>query len=199
MAARGRARSSLTARSLRQRLILTAPDGVGGKRLAAALAAGDVAAVVIDLGPLAPEQVVAIQAGGAAALVAASAWPAPHGADGLHLAVDRVSQLRKRPEGAICGAHAADRHGAMVIGEAGADYVWFDGAGDTQAACALGAWWSEMFEVPAVVAGPSDALAAMIGTRAEFVAMVDAFDGLGDEAALVNAANAALDAAQEAG
>ncbi|MEM8662965.1 MAG: thiamine phosphate synthase [Pseudomonadota bacterium] len=181
---------------MRQRLILTAPAGLSAVRLSAALEAGDVAAVVIAPGDGAAALVRAAQEAGAAALVAQDTWPAPYGADGLHLPADGVSPLKARPEGSVCGAVAGDRHTAMMAGEAGADYVWFEGAGD-ETACALASWWQATFEVPAVVAGPAASLAAMIVSRAEFVAMVDVFDGQVDAVALVAAANAALDAAQE--
>ncbi|MEO1102537.1 MAG: hypothetical protein AAFW98_02205 [Pseudomonadota bacterium] len=155
------------------------------------------AAVVIAPGEDAAARVAAAQEAGAAALIAGGGWPVPFGADGLHLPADALSPIKAKPEGAMCGAAAGDRHGAMMAGEAGADYLWFDGAGDVAAACALGAWWQTVFEVPAVVAGGRADLKVLVESRAEFVAMVDAFDDH-DEAALVAAANTALDAAQEA-
>lgn len=90
----------------------------------------------------------------------------------------------------------------MLAGEAGADYLWFGGGGDVEAAVALAAWWQALFQTPAVVAGPCSGshLAALVGSKAEFVAMVDAFDGPEDPADAVVRVNAALDAASpEAG
>lgn len=186
---------------LRQRLILTLPRDLSAERLQAALGGGDVAAVVLpDDAAAGPSLVASAQAAGAAALVAGTRWPAPFGADGLHVPADIVSRLARRPEGAMCGAAAGDRHQAMIAGEAGADYVWFDGGGDLSAACAFASWWQALFEVPAVVAGPSDqaSLEAMIVSRAEFVAMVDVFGDDRNEAALVARANLALDGAEGA-
>ena len=65
------------------------------------------------------------------------------------------------------GVAAANRHEAMTLGEAGADYVWF---GETatllESAAELACWWTRLFEVPAVLAGPADdaSLALMIAT-----------------------------------
>jgi len=189
---------------LRQRLVLTLPAGLSPDRLRAAFGAGDVAAVVLDAdGPTAPSLVTAAQGAGAAALLRGTGWPAPYGADGLHADHDGAALLDARVEGAVCGVRVASRHDAMVAGERGADYVWFDGADGLDTACALAAWWQRLFEVPAIVAGPSDdtSLAAMIGTRAEFVAMVDAFgddhDEHRDPAKRIARANAALDEVAE--
>lgn len=183
------------AEPLRQRLILTLPADLAAARLSSALAAGDVAAVVLPAAAAeGPALVAAAQAAGAAALVSGTGWPAPFGADGLHVDGDVVKRLAARPDGAMCGAVADERHRAMVAGEAGADYLWFDATGDLVTGCALANWWQALFEVPAVVAGPSDemALAALIGTRAEFVALVDVFGDRHDEVARVAAINRAL-------
>ena len=183
-----------------RRLILELRSGVEAARLSAALGAGDVAAVVLprDL-PDGDALVAAAQAGGAAALVAGESWPALYGADGLHLPVPVAATITRRPRGAMCGAVAANRHEAMLAGEADADYVWFDGSNDLVTACALANWWQALFEVPAVAAGPSDreSLSALIETRAEFVALVDVFGDDHDEAARVAMADRALAEAGE--
>lgn len=190
---------------MRQRLILSVPAFVPARALGEALAGGDVAAVVLQ--PDAAELialVAAAQEGGAAALVAAETWPAPGNADGLH-APPVAAVIRARPDGAVCGAAASSRHEAMLAGEAGADYVWFDGAGDPHAASQLGAWWQALFETPAVVAGPmrGEGREVLMSSGAEFVAMEDAFGAGPDEidaaaaADAVRQVNAVLDAAAQ--
>jgi thiamine-phosphate pyrophosphorylase len=190
---------------VRQRLILWVPGDTAPAPLAAALAAGDVAAAVIGGRSAAAAPLVeAAQAAGAAALVAhaagrdkAPAWPVPFGADGLHLSGDAAAAERvllARPEGASVGAEAHARHTAMLLGEAGADYVWFGSTAQLDVeplehAC----WWQALFEVPAVAAGPPGAVPALIATRVEFIA-VNVFDA-DDPAALVAAINAELDRA----
>jgi len=184
---------------VRQRLILTLPASLEAPRLQSALAAGDVAAVIVPAdAPRGAELVGTAQAAGAAALVSDAEWPAPFGADGLHAADDIVKRLAARPEGAMCGGVASARHEAMLVGEADADYVWFDGTTDLATACDLANWWQALFEVPAVAAGRCDAptLAALIETRAEFIALVDVFGDGRDEAALVAEANRALSDAE---
>ncbi|MEM8662617.1 MAG: hypothetical protein AAGF49_00670 [Pseudomonadota bacterium] len=190
---------------IEQRLILIVPPNTSAASVTVALGKGDVAAIVI--GPETADGdalVKAAQSSGAAVLIAQdackhgseAAWPAPFGADGLHLlsgvpaddeaaSADPVATLKARPDGAMCGAVAATKHEAMLAGEASSDYVWFDGESDLGAACALAAWWQSLFEVPAVIAGRSDpaALAAMIETRAEFVAIMDAFSSEAGETA----------------
>lgn len=184
---------------MRQRLILTLPGGLETARLKSALAAGDVAAVVLPAdAERGAELVAAAQEAGAAALVAGAKWPAPFAADGLHLAKADRALFARRPSGAMCGGVASDRHDAMLVGEADADYVWFDGTADLATACALANWWQALFEVPAVVAGRSDetTLVALVGTRAEFVALVDVFGDDHDEEARVVEANRVLSEAE---
>lgn len=168
---------------MRQRLILCPPPGLAADTLSDALRAGDVAAVVLAGGGQRLKALVqAAQVEGTAALVLADAlagdavWPTPAKADGLHLVGDAEEAreaLLARPEGATVGVAAADRHDAMMLGESGADYLWF---GDVEAldeeAVILAAWWQGLFEVPCVIAGPDDEamLTAMIASRAEFVA-----------------------------
>ncbi|WMS43209.1 hypothetical protein RDV64_02045 [Acuticoccus sp. MNP-M23] len=137
------------------------------------------------------------QGSGAAALVVGSGWPAPHGADGLHTDAEAVDRIRARPAEATCGARAINKHDAMMAGEAGADYLWFDGVDDLPAAAELAAWWQRVFEVPAVIAGPNDtaSVTAMIETGAEFVALVNAFGEEDDPREIVARVNTALDAA----
>lgn len=186
---------------MRQRLILTLPETLSADRLRPVLEAGDIAAVVLPTTAADGAALVeTAQAAGAAALVSGAAWPAPFAADGLHVTGEVAKRLAARPEGAMCGVAATGRHQAMVAGEAGADYVWFDATDDLVKGCALANWWQALFEVPVVVAGRSDegSLAALIETRAEFIALVDVFGDRHDEVARVAQADRALGDAGDA-
>jgi thiamine-phosphate pyrophosphorylase len=103
------------------------------------------------------------------------------GADGVHLdlravpagdAMHRFRDARKAlAEGAIVGTFCPpERHLAMELGEAGADYVGFDLAAPEAAATI--AWWGEMMTVPCVAFGRIDAAtaAALARNGADFVA-----------------------------
>lgn len=166
-----------------------------GERLAAALAAGNFASVVIA-SPAGTDTPVAeiqkllgqVQASGAAALVRDDARLARTlKADGVHLSVDgqgakgydEAREIVGR--GLIVGVDAGrSRHDAMTSGEAGADYVAFgipDRVGDREKAhlrrCELVAWWAEVFEVPVVafdVTNPAEA-AALAAAGADFIAL----------------------------
>ena len=153
------------------RLYLTTPDGLAAApaleaftpRLEAALAAGDVAALLIRrdemddhalaraaarLGPPA-------QALGVAVLVEDSARIAAT-VDGVHLttAGPKISALRQEigPEAIVGVECGRSKHLAMKAGEAGADYIAF-GLGQPLADndLELVAWWQEMMVVPQVV------------------------------------------------
>ena len=141
-------------------------------RLTAALAAAPVASVLIvppagqKLDTSAAELLIQhAQSRGAAALVFADPDLARRlQADGVHLphGKDIESQYRSARQivgpGAIVGVHAGkSRHDAMMLAEAGADYVAFgvpEGVQDYEAArerrLDLVAWWAEIFEVPCV-------------------------------------------------
>ncbi|WP_420393461.1 thiamine phosphate synthase [Acuticoccus sp.] len=191
---------------MRQRLILVAPPDLVADELAAALAGGDVAAVVIPVLAARPRMLVeAAQGAGAAALLQhrfaegePPPWPLAFGADGVQVGGGygaRRKAVETRPEGATVGATAATRHEAMTLGEVGADFLWF-GRVDAldEDGLEVGIWWQALFEVPAVVAGPADeaSVALMIATRVEFIA-VDVFRACGgDAAATVSRINAAL-------
>ena len=87
----------------------------------------------------------------------------------------------------IVGADAqGTRHGAMALGEAGAEYVAFCGPQRGE----LVAWWAEIFEIPCVafdVAGPDEAASAA-ADGADFVALALPGDATaGDVQALVQA------------
>jgi len=179
---------------------------VTGPALSAALAGGDVAAAIIPAGAPARRALVAaaqeadvagllereVHAGGPAP------WPLAEGADGLHVAGEfeaRLAAVEGRPEGATVGAVANGRHEAMVLGEAGADYVWFGSTVAVEEDRIIdAAWWQALFEVPAIVAGPceSEAIDSLIATQVEFIA-VDVFSGNAAPVDSVAGINARLD------
>jgi thiamine-phosphate pyrophosphorylase len=160
--------------------------------LAQALAAGDVAAVLLrlapaderslinrakQLAPLVQQKDVALILDGHADLVART------GADGAHLSgtsalIDALAALK--PE-RIAGVGAlATRHDAMLAAETGADYVMFGDPDAAPAADAVAAveervaWWAEVFELPCVgYAGAPDEVAALAAAGADFVALGD--------------------------
>jgi thiamine-phosphate pyrophosphorylase len=183
-----------------QLMAVIQPGAGAGERLAAALAAGDIASVVVaapggtDV-PIADIQTLLrqAQAAGAAALVLDDARLARTlKADGVHLSVDGGSDAKGGAKsydearevvgrGLIVGVDAGrSRHDAMTSGEAGADYVAFgipDRVGDREKAhlrrCELVAWWAEVFEIPVVafdVVDPAEA-AALAAAGADFIAV----------------------------
>lgn len=188
---------------MRQRLILAPPHDVTPGALEAALGGGDVAAVVVPIAAARPAVLVEVsQSEGTAALLGYHLrvedklpWPLAFGADGVHVAgaySRRYATVDTRPEGATLGATAATRHEAMMLGETGSDYIWF-GRQDAldEDDLELAVWWQVLFEVPAVLAGPSDAssIGRMIATRVEFIA-VNVFstsEDPGDAVARINA------------
>jgi thiamine-phosphate pyrophosphorylase len=152
--------------------------------LAAALAAGDVAAVRLDLAGDALRQAAEtlrpiVQSRGAALILAdEAALAAAAHADGVHLGRDAAlptAQARKLigelQLGVFCGA---SRDAAMLAGEAGADYVAFDS--HAEGALELIAWWSELMELPVVAEGAitPENCPALVRAGANFLAAGDA-------------------------
>ncbi len=151
-------------------LMLQIEPGPGAKdRLAAALGAGRVAAVLIQ--PKAGEQLgagevkalvsIAQEHGAAAILYEDVELAMTLKADGVHVpagveAADQVLAVRTAlgREASVGVDAGGSRHQAMAAGEAGADYVAFGAAHRTEEARAarddLVAWWGEIFEVPCV-------------------------------------------------
>ena len=141
-------------------------------RVGAALAAGDIAALLVaptEAEPLEPAAVApliaAAQRADVAALIVGDAGLAESvSADGLHLRpakdiADQYGQARRRlGAGAIVGADCGvSRHDAMSLAEAGVDYVAFgaprhlnDRVRGRARRDALVAWWGEIFEVACV-------------------------------------------------
>lgn len=147
--------------------LVAEPSAFSG-RLAAALAAGDVAAVLLrlavadertlinrikEIAPAVQERGTALLLDGRPELVARS------GADGAHLTgteamKEAIGALKPDRIAGVGGL--ASRHDAMLAADAGADYVMFgepDPAGKRPSFEAIHervAWWTEVFEVPCV-------------------------------------------------
>lgn len=162
-------------------------------QLSEALAAGDVAAVLIVAGgeeeaaALGATLVPIIQAAGAAALIADHTRIAGRlKADGVHVGSGagdlRIAVEAFRPKQIVGAGNLHSRHAAMEAAESGADYVFFGRPhGDTHdaphpKALDLAEWWSELMEIPAVVmAGRSlEGVGEAVATGAAFVALNDA-------------------------
>jgi thiamine-phosphate pyrophosphorylase len=160
--------------------------------LAAALAAADVAAVLLRLaaadertqinriktiGPIVQARGAALLLDGHADLVARA------GADGAHLtgmAAFTEALERLKPERIVGVGGLSSRHDAMVAAEAGADYLMFGGpaaAGERAAFAAITervAWWAELFEIPCVgYAASLEEVAPLAQAGADFVALGD--------------------------
>jgi thiamine-phosphate pyrophosphorylase len=186
-------------------------------RFERALKVADVACLLIaapaesrdeDVRAIAEPLIRAAQARDVAALLSGRAALAKTlGGDGVHLDLRAASagdamrayrDARKAlAEDAIVGALCPpERHLAMELGEAGADYVGFDlaapGAAETIA------WWGEMMTVPCVAFGAIDpaAAASLARNGADFIAPEpDAWsrvDSDGDSGSLLAALEAAI-------
>ena len=203
--------SSAEPRRPTARLYLVAPPDPAGlkDRLAAALDAADIAAVLLPL-PQPDERAridhakalaATVQNKGAALLLDGNAdLAARAGADGAHLggveALTAALATLKPARIAGCG-RLATRHDAMLAGEAGADYVMF-GEPDTtgrrpsfDAVVERVAWWAEVFEIPCVgFAASLDEVKPLVAAGANFVAIGDCIfaDARGDAAAVAEAA-----------
>jgi thiamine-phosphate pyrophosphorylase len=161
-------------------------------QLAAALGAGDVAAVLLRLAESDERSLInrikslcpLVQDRGAALLIDGHAdVVARAGADGAHLtglAAFTEALERLKPERiAGCGG-LTSRHDAMIAAEAGADYVMFgepDANGRRPAFAAIEeriAWWAEVFEIPCIgYAASLDEVEPLVKAGADFVALGD--------------------------
>lgn len=119
----------------------------------------------------------AVQGAGVACLLETPEAAAEHGADGVHIAADPALYARSRdmlgPSASIGVACGRNRHEAMQLAEAGADYVAFGSDGPSKdETLELVAWWSQMFVVPNVVFGVEtvDEAARFAQSGADFVA-----------------------------
>ncbi len=101
------------------------------------------------------------------------------GADGLHLTGDRKALRAARAalgSDVMLGASAAEnRHAALELGGAGADYVAFGapGAPAGPAALEVVGWWRDVVSLPSVVFAGADLTlaAAAAAAGADFVAL----------------------------
>jgi thiamine-phosphate pyrophosphorylase len=161
-----------------------------GRELAAALAATDVAAVLLRLeaadahalidrikalAPIVQSTDTALVLDGHPDIVSRG------GADGAHLTgievfAAAVGGLKPDHIAGCGGLHT--RHDAMLAGERGADYVLFgepegDGMRPSFAAVVERVeWWAEVFEIPCVgYAASRDEIASLVKAGADFVAV----------------------------
>jgi thiamine-phosphate pyrophosphorylase len=162
------------------------------RALNGALAAGDIAAVLLRLadaserdlinraktiaGPMQSRDIALLLDGRADIAVRASC-------DGAHLS--GITALREatatlRPARIAGAGGLRTRHDAMLAGEAGADYVMFgepDEAGrrpSFEAVLERVAWWAEVFEPPCIgFAGGPDEVGPLAQAGADFIALGD--------------------------
>lgn len=195
---------------VRTRLCLIAPAGPSAgftAILEQALAAGDVASLLFAPADRAEAKAIADVAarhGVAAIAIGGEAYPE---LDGVHVETgpDGVRTARRAlgPDKIVGAGNIRSRHEAMVLGELLPDYVFFgrlDGDDEPSiqpSAFDLAAWWSPLFEIPAVVMGGSEVAGIIEAQEAgiEFVALRNAvWSHSGGPAAAVAEANALLDA-----
>lgn len=159
-------------------------------QLAAALAAGDIAAVLLRLDEADERGLInriktlagPVQDKGAAMLIdGRPQLVARGGADGAHLTgieAFSVALETLKPERIVGCGGLETRHDAMLAAEQGADYVMF-GEPDAQrrrpsfqAVVERVAWWAEVFEAPCVAyAAALDEVAPLVAAGADFVAL----------------------------
>lgn len=204
----------------RCRLCLVTPEtsDPGGFRplLDAALAAGDVACLIITgapdlLQPMAETLVPVAQSRQVAALVHNDTRIAGRAkADGVHvdtgLADLKLALDAFRPARIVGAGGFRSRHDAMLAGEANPDYLFFGRLdGDTgeaifPKALDLAGWWSSVFLIPAMVMGGRSLASVSEAAEAgiEFVVLRDAvWSNAGGPAEAVAAANRLLALAPE--
>ena len=160
------------------------------RELRTALAAGDVAALLLRLEP-ADERTLINRAKSVAAVVQRRdvalllddhpELAARAGVDGAHLfgisaLTDAIGALK--PDRIAGAGGLRSRHDAMLAGEAGADYVMFgdpDGRGSRpplEATTERLGWWSQLFEPPCVgYAGSNNEIAPLAQAGADFIAL----------------------------
>jgi thiamine-phosphate pyrophosphorylase len=154
--------------------------------LAEVLAAADVAALLVrrhdrgnaDYRALLAAVLPIAQDAGCAVLVEDDAGLAREiGADGVHVTGNfraiRDALAAVKPDLIVGAGPARTRHEAMTIGELGVDYIFFGDLAEPADASAreMGVWWSETFEVPAVLSGAAGEDAA----GCEFLALGEGF------------------------
>ena len=176
------------------------------------LKAGDVASVLLmpsdkaPYGDVAKELVPIIQAHDTAALIYNdSQIMGRTNADGLLLDgdIDQIVETVKTHAGRqIMGvADIHSRHDAMVLGEGPVDFLFFGRLdGDTKThifpkSFKLAEWWSQLFQVPAVVMGGYEIESAVQASDEgiDFVALRNAIWESDDPAHVMGKANEAID------
>jgi len=103
------------------------------------------------------------------------------GADGVHREEEVKTALeRENKQPIMIGyGNVKDRHSAMELGEAGADYIMFGKLGaDKQPQphprnLRLATWWASLMEIPCIIQAGTDieALNSVVETGAEFIAI----------------------------
>jgi len=187
-------------------LYLATPPLADGREflpaLTSALSAGEVASLLIRLAvddPRKQEEIVralapVAQEKGVAVLVEGSVTVAMRAkADGAHI-VGAGPELKeavgKLTPKYIAGAGGLElRDDAMQAGEAGVDYVLFEGD-DLEALAERVGWWAELFNIPCVARAPSLAdIGLLAEAGADFVMLDDAIwsDARGPAAAVAEA------------
>jgi thiamine-phosphate pyrophosphorylase len=160
--------------------------------LATALAAADIAAVLLRFVPAGESTLIKrakvlvpmVQNKDAAAIIGTHADLAARcGADGAHLTgiaafTDAVEQLK--PERIAGAGGLVTRHDAMLATETGADYVMFGGPDDTgkdldfETVIERIGWWAEVFQIPCVgLAQEPGTIGQLLAAGADFVALDD--------------------------
>ena len=158
--------------------------------LTAALAAGDVAAVLVRLTDADERTQInrvkalagAVQGAGAALLIDGHAnLVAKAGADGAHVSgIDEVTDALEalKPDWVVGAGGLTSRHDAMTAAEAGCDYVMFgeiDAEGHRAPFEAIRervSWWAEVFEAPcSAYAASLDEVTPLIEAGADFLAV----------------------------
>lgn len=160
--------------------------------LGAALAAGDIAAVLLRLAPGDERGLInrakalcpLVQGAGAALLIEDRAdLVARAGCDGAHLTgIDAFKDALEtlKPERIAGAGGLVTRHDAMTAAEQGADYVMFGEPDAEGVRPSFGAveervsWWADVFESPCVgYAGSLEEVALLVKAGADFVALGD--------------------------
>jgi thiamine-phosphate pyrophosphorylase len=188
------------------RLYLITPPLVDAAAFAApfeaALAAADVACVLLRFDPRADASAVAkkllalAQPRGVACLVGDPQLAAAANADGVHVpapgeALEAALKVMK-PNHIVGVGGLVSRDDAMVAGESGADYLMFGGPDSSQAFGEIReriAWWAEIFNLPCVAyAGEIAEVAGFVETGADFIALETAVwdDARGPDAAIAD-------------
>lgn len=206
----------------RCRLYLITPPALDPGRfaddLAAALDAGDVAAVQLRLKPITDDALlraidvlrpVAQSRGVAFLLNDRPDLVRESGCDGAHVGADDMAVAAARrllgPDLTLGASCYASRDRAMTAGEAGADYVAFGAFFPTltkdapaRAEPEILSWWAELMELPSVAIGGINAenCAPLVAAGADFLAVISAVWGHpAGPAAGVRALNAAIESA----